>query len=128
MSFILDTHAFLWWITDDARLSPRARDLIRNADNDVFLSIASAWEIAIKTQLGRLHLPERADRFVPAQLTRNGFQPLPIQMSHALYVGQLPNIHRDPFDRLIIAQSVLEKMSIVTRDTNISKYNVKTIW
>lgn len=128
MRLILDTHAFLWWITDDAQLSARARDVIKNSENELFLSVASAWEMAIKVQLQRLELPDRPDRFIPHQLTRNSIQPLPIQMSHALHVTRLPAIHRDPFDRLIVAQSIVEKMAIVTRDANIAKYKVKTIW
>ena len=128
MRLILDTHAFLWWITDDPRLSPRARQVMGNAHNELFLSVASAWEIAIKTRLGRLSLEERADRFVPDQLSRNGISSLPIEMSHALYTTRLPDIHRDPFDRLIIAQSVLERLPVVTKDSVIARYKVETIW
>ncbi len=128
MRLILDTHAFLWWITDDPQLSPHARNAISNPDNELFLSAASAWEIAIKTGLGRLRLQERPDRFIPDQLSKNGILPLPVEMSHALYTARLPAIHRDPFDRLITAQSIMEKMPIVTTDSSIRKYKVQTIW
>ena len=128
MRLILDTHAFLWWITDDPQLSSRARHVIGNRDNELFLSVASAWEIAIKTRIGRIRLRERPDRFIPDQLSRNGISPLPIEISHALHTARLPTIHRDPFDRLIIAQCVLEKLPIVTRDTIIPRYKVETIW
>jgi PIN domain nuclease of toxin-antitoxin system len=128
MRFLLDTHAFLWWITDDPQLSAVARGIIGDSDNELFLSVASAWEVAIKAGLGRLSLPERPDRFVPDQLTKNNIRPLPIEMSHALHVARLPAIHGDPFDRLIIAQSMLEKIPIITGDSVIPRYRVKTVW
>jgi PIN domain nuclease of toxin-antitoxin system len=128
MRLILDTHVFLWWIIDSPQLSSRVRDVMRNQANELFLSVASAWEIAIKVNLGRLRLPDRPDRFIPGQLMKNAIEPLPVEMSHALYVSRLPAIHRDPFDRIIIAQSILEKMPVVTRDTDIAKYKIKTLW
>ncbi|OPY04723.1 MAG: PIN domain protein [Syntrophorhabdus sp. PtaB.Bin184] len=128
MRLILDTHAFLWWIVDGPQLSSRVRDVVKNPANELFLSVASAWEIAIKVNLGRLRLPDRPDRFIPGQLMKNAIEPLPVEMSHALYVSRLPAIHRDPFDRIIIAQSILEKMPVVTRDTDIAKYKIKTLW
>jgi PIN domain nuclease of toxin-antitoxin system len=128
MRLILDTHAFLWWIVDGPPLAARGRDVVKNPANELFLSVASAWEIAIKVNLGRLRLPDRPDRFIPGQLMKNAIEPLPVEMSHALYVSRLPAIHRDPFDRIIIAQSILEKMPVVTRDTDIAKYKIKTLW
>ncbi|HEY3276312.1 MAG TPA: type II toxin-antitoxin system VapC family toxin [Syntrophorhabdaceae bacterium] len=128
MIFLLDTHAFLWWITDSPELSPRASDLIANPDNELYLSAASGWEIAIKVQIGKLHMADRPDLFIPDQLSRNAVRSLPIQMSHVLHVGRLPPIHRDPFDRIIIAQSIIEKMPIITKDPDIRKYKVKTFW
>jgi len=101
---------------------------MRNPVNELFLSVASAWEIVIKVNLGRLRLPDRPDRFIPGQLMKNAIEPLPVEMSHALYVSRLPAIHRDPFDRTIIAQSILEKMPVVTRDADIAKYKTKTLW
>jgi PIN domain nuclease of toxin-antitoxin system len=128
MRLILDTHVFLWWIIDSPQLSSRVRDVMRNQANELFLSVASAWEIAIKVNLGRLRLPDRPDRFIPGQLMKNAIEPLPVEMSHALHVSRLPAIHRDPFDRIIIAQSILEKMAVVTRDADIAKYKIKTFW
>lgn len=128
MRLILDTHAFLWWIVDSPQLPSRVRDVMRNPANELFLSVASAWEIAIKVNLGRLRLPDRPDRFIPGQLMKNAIEPLPVEMSHALHVSRLPAIHRDPFDRIIIAQSILEKMPVVTRDSDIAKYKIKTVW
>jgi len=128
MRLILDTHVFLWWIVDSPQLSSRVRDVMRNPANELFLSVASAWEIAIKVNLGRLRPPDRPDRFIPGQLMKNAIEPLPVEMSHALYVSRLPAIHRDPFDRTIIAQSILEKMPVVTRDADIAKYKTKTLW
>ncbi|HNT43869.1 MAG TPA: type II toxin-antitoxin system VapC family toxin [Syntrophorhabdaceae bacterium] len=128
MRLILDTHVFLWWIVDSPQPSSRVRDVMRNPVNELFLSVASAWEIVIKVNLGRLRLPDRPDRFIPGQLMKNAIEPLPVEMSHALYVSRLPAIHRDPFDRTIIAQSILEKMPVVTRDADIAKYKTKTLW
>jgi len=128
MMFLLDTHTLLWWIADSPELSSKARELMRNPENELYLSAASGWEIAIKVRLGMLHLPDRPDRFIPDQLARNAIETLPVQMSHALHVGRLPSIHRDPFDRVIVAQSMLEKMPVVTRDPNIGKYKVKVVW
>jgi len=128
MKVLLDTHAFLWWITDDPRLSLRAREIIANGANVLFLSAASGWEIAIKAKLGRLRLPDEPERFILKQLESNAIEVLPVQMSHALHVYALPDHHRDPFDRLLIAQAQLEKLPILTADPQISRYEVETIW
>jgi len=128
MKVLLDTHVFLWWITDDPRLSSRAREIIADGANEVFLSAASGWEIAIKAKLGRLRLPDVPERFIPEQLRLNAIETLPVQMSHALHVYKLPDHHRDPFDRLLIAQAQLEKLPVLTADPQISRYPVKVIW
>lgn len=128
MKYLLDTHTFLWWITDDDRLSSRALDVIRDGQNDLFFSAASAWEIAIKSGLDRIRLPEGADHFIPEQLRLNGFRPLTIQLSHALTVEDLPSHHRDPFDRLLVTQSQLEGMPIVSGDDQLADYGVEIIW
>ena len=128
MNFLLDTHVFLWWITDDPRLSPRAHRLIADGRNRIFLSAASGWEIAIKARLGRLELPDDPERFILNQLAVNAIDVLPVQMSHALHVYKLPDHHRDPFDRLLIAQAQLEKLRILTADAQFSKYAVEVIW
>ena len=128
MNALLDTHAFLWWITDNAELSPRAREVISDGENTLFLSAASGWEIAIKAKLGRLQLPDNPERFVFEHMSQNAVTGLPIRLSHALHVYTLPDLHRDPFDRMLIAQSQLEKLPIVSKDPQISHYSVEVIW
>jgi PIN domain nuclease of toxin-antitoxin system len=128
MNALLDTHVFLWWITDTPELSPRAREVISNGQNQLFLSAASGWEIAIKAKLGRLQLPQNLERFVSEHVSLNAISSLPIQLSHALHVYTLPDHHRDPFDRILVAQSQLEKLPIVTKDPQIARYSVEVIW
>ena len=128
MKALLDTHAFIWWVTDDSRLSSTARGIIADESNVLFLSAASAWEIVIKVRLGKLNLPEPPETYIPSRLTMNRYESLPIQMVHALQVVNLPDFHRDPFDRIIIAQSQVEKMPIVTVDTQVTRYPVDVIW
>jgi PIN domain nuclease of toxin-antitoxin system len=128
MRALLDTHAFLWWVTDDSQLSSTARSIIIDPNNLLFLSAASAWEIVIKVRLGKLILPEPPESYIPSRLTINRFESLPITIVHALQVTNLPNLHKDPFDRIIIAQSQVEKMPIVTADTQIVQYPIDAIW
>ena len=128
MRALLDTHTFLWWITDNPQLSSRVREIIRNGNNELFLSAASGWEIVIKAQLGRLNLPDNLEHFVSEQLAINSIYSLPIQMSHALHVFVLPNHHQDPFDRILIAQAHMENLAILTADHRIAQYSVKTVW
>ena len=128
MKALLDTHAFLWWITDDPRLSSRVRELTGDSTNTLFLSAASGWEIAIKAQLGKLQLPDNLERYIADQLSLNGFESLPIQLRHALHVYTLPDLHRDPFDRILVAQSQLEQLPILTVDPQIARYAVDVIW
>ena len=128
MKVLLDTHTFLWWITDDNRLSSSAREIITNGDNELFLSAVTGWEIAIKAQLGRIKLPKEPHSFIAEQLSLNSIQSLPVHMSHALHIYSLPNHHRDPFDRMIIAQAQLEDFPILTMDSQIAKYQIKVIW
>jgi PIN domain nuclease of toxin-antitoxin system len=128
MKALLDTHTFLWWITDDPQLPPRVREIISGGDNALFLSAASGWEITIKARLGRLRLPDNPERFIIEQLSLNAMTSLPIQLSHALHVYALPTYHRDPFDRILVAQSQLEKLPILTADPQIARYPVEVIW
>jgi len=128
MRILLDTHAFLWWIADSLRMSSRARELIVDRRNDLFLSAASAWEIAIKAGLGRIVLPAPIDRFLVEQLRMNRIESLPIQFVHALHVHALPPVHRDPFDRMLVAQAQVEKLSILTADEQIEAYEVDVLW
>ncbi len=125
---LLDTHAFLWWIADDARLSDRAREVIADGRNDVLFSAASGWEIAIKAGLGKLEVPEDLEAFVDEQLSKNAFRALPVRLSHALRVRSLPDHHRDPFDRLLVAQSVLEGLPILSADPQVALYPVEVVW
>ena len=128
MRVLLDTHTFLWWVMDSPRLSTQSRQIITDGNNAIFLSAVSGWEMAIKAQYGRLQLPKTPDLFVAEQLALNAFQSLPVQMSHALHVYTLPQHHRDPFDRLLIAQSQLEDMPLLSADSEIGAYNVHVIW
>jgi PIN domain nuclease of toxin-antitoxin system len=128
MRALLDTPTFLWWITDDPRLSPRVRKIMSDGGNELFLSAASGWEMAIKAKLGRLQLPGDLERFISEQLALNAIESLPVEMSHALHVYKLPDHHRDPFDRMLIAQAQLENLPILTADPQISRYPVEVIW
>ena len=128
MKALLDTHTFLWWNLDSPQLSPTAREFIANGRNQIYLSAVTAWEIAIKFAKGRLLLPEPPDVYVPNRLNEDSFIALPIQVSHALQVARLPDIHQDPFDRLLIAQSQIEKIPLLTADSFIHQYQIETIW
>lgn len=128
MRLLLDTHTFLWWASGDERLSGHARAAIETAGAEVYLSVASIWEATIKWQLGKLPLPEHPSRYLPEQLAKGDVAPLDIRMHHLLQIASLPNHHADPFDRIIIAQSSLEDLVIVTRDEHICRYEVKTLW
>ena len=128
MKALLDTHTFLWWNLDAPQLSETARDFISDGRNEIFLSAASAWELAIKYSKGRLELPETPEHYVAHRLTRHRFSTLPIQLSHALQVYSLPEIHKDPFDRLLVAQSQLESLPLLTADAEIARYDVNIIW
>jgi PIN domain nuclease of toxin-antitoxin system len=118
----------LWWITNDRRLSSHARQLIGDAQNRLFFSAASGWEIAIKARLGRISFAAQPGTFIPDQLTRNALEVLPVHLSHALHVFGLPGHHRDPFDRLLVAQSQLEDLPLLTADPLIAQYDVDTLW
>lgn len=128
MRVLLDTHAFLWWNGHHMKLSARARRVIADTQNEILLSVASAWEIALKAQRGRLDLPLSAGRYVPERMAQDGFQPLDIQLSHVLEAAWLPPHHDDPFDRVLVAQAIAEGIPIITADEAIRLYAVKTIW
>lgn len=128
MRLLLDTHAFLWWIADDERLSSRASAIIADGANEVLVSAASAWEVVVKSALGRIELPTPVDRFFTSQLEANAFVPLPIQMRHALGLSALPDVHRDPFDRILIAQAIAEELTFVTGDRMLRRYPVTVEW
>jgi PIN domain nuclease of toxin-antitoxin system len=128
MKVLLDTHTFLWWNTEDPTLSARAKEIIADGENEVFISAASVWEIVIKTTRGRLILPEPPAQYISSRLRLNHFSPLPVQISHVVHVYELPLLHSDPFDRLLIAQSRLEAMPLVTMDEAIRRYDLNIIW
>ncbi|MGH7164246.1 MAG: type II toxin-antitoxin system VapC family toxin [Nitrospiraceae bacterium] len=128
MRLLLDTAAFLWWITDSDRLSDRARELLGDADNDVWFSAVSSWELVIKAALGRVKLPEKAERFIPKHLAVNGFQILPIHLRHTLRVAALPGHHRDPFDRLLVAQALVEGLTLLSSDRQLTRYAGPVVW
>jgi len=123
---LLDTHVFLWLLAEPDRLGGHIGSL-EDPSNELLLSAASSWEIAIKTQLGRLHLPEDPRRYVPDRMRAIGAEPLPIEHNHALAVSELPPLHRDPFDRILVAQARGLRLTIVTADVNIARYEVETL-
>jgi PIN domain nuclease of toxin-antitoxin system len=120
MKLLLDAHVLLWWLSGDGRLGGKARAAIVEPRNAVFVSAATAWEIAVKRALGKLRAPGDIEDW----LARNNFRPLPIQVREAIAAGELPLHHRDPFDRLLVAQARLGGMRIVTKDENIASYDV----
>jgi PIN domain nuclease of toxin-antitoxin system len=128
MRLMLDTHAFLWWSLDDDRLSSDARLAIADGRNDVVISVASIWEVAIKAGQGKIDLPMAVDAYVADRLRRNRWTTLAIEVRHAVRAASLPMIHADPFDRVLIAQAQVESLPIVTTDAAITRYDVETIW
>ena len=128
MRVLLDTHAFLWWNLDDSRLSKIARRIMADPANTLCLSVASALEIAIKVQLGKLRLPANSASYVQTRAAQDHMEILPIRLEHAAALQSLPPLHRDPFDRILIVQSQVEKLSILTRDPAIRNYAVDAIW
>lgn len=128
MRLLLDTHAFLWFITADAQLSSTAERGIRTPGSDAFLSIASVWEIAIKVNLGKLPIPLPLETFVPEQLRMNRIRLLPMELHHTFEVSRMPLHHRDPFDRIIIAQAKLEYLELVSADAAFDAYPARRLW
>ncbi len=127
MRCLLDTHIFIWWITDDPRLGQCARDAITDPTNELFLSAASTWEIMIKARLGKLVLPERPEAFIDNQLATNRVEPLPITVQHTMGLKSLEDVHKDPFDRILIAQANCGDLVLITDDPWIKKYAVSTL-
>ena len=123
MQLLLDTHAFLWWSGADPALGPRARAAVADHDNIVFVSAATAWEIATKRASGKLDAPAEIADWV----RREGFAEMAIEIDHAVLSAELPRHHRDPFDRLLIAQASIEELTLVTADAEIMKYGVETL-
>ena len=128
MKLLLDTHAFLWWVGGTPALGRRARAEVANPDNEVFLSIASCWELAVKLSLGKIRLTQSLERFIPEQLTQNGFALAGVEFRHVVRVADLPFHHRDPFDRLLVAQALHDDLAIVSADRVLRKYGVTVVW
>lgn len=128
MKVLLDTHTFIWWSTSSSKLSSQALSLFQNEQATLMLSLASVWEMQIKLQLGKLSLPAPLPVILSKQQATNAIQLFPIALSHILELSDLPSLHRDPFDRLLVAQARVENIAILTNDTLISQYPVRTIW
>ena len=127
MRFLLDTHALLWWWTDDPRLSRAARAVVLEPGHEVFVSAASAWEIATKDRLGKLGIPHARERFNEL-ITLDGFTHLPVTASHSLRAGAYPQPHRDPFDRMLAAQSELDELTLITNDPALEAFPARRLW
>jgi PIN domain nuclease of toxin-antitoxin system len=127
VQLLLDTHALLWWLAGDRRLSAPARRAIENDENAVFVSAASAWEISTKHRLGKLDAAAIAGR-LGALLTSQGFEPLDMTVNHAERAGALPGEHRDPFDRMLAAQAQAENLTLVSNDAAFDRYGVALLW
>jgi len=128
MKLLLDTHSFLWFIGGSSKLSVNARMLIENVTNQSVLSMASLWEMAIQVSSGKLNLVQPFETFIPQQMSLNGIGLLEILFPHTLVVATLPFHHRDPFDRLIIAQAMVEQIPIVSCDTKFDEYAITRLW
>ncbi len=128
MRLLLDTHALLWWLFDDPKLPSTARELLADPDNDVLVSSASAWEICTKHRVGKLPAASQLVLDVAGWVNRAGFLELPVTIRHAQRAGTWPQPHRDPFDRMLAAQSVLENVPIVSRDKDLATFGAQLIW
>ena len=127
MNCLLDTHTVIWFLNGDNRLSNKVKKIIENPDNSKIVSIASIWEMAIKISLGKLKVENGFIKFLEL-IENNGFEVFPITFEHAMAVSTLEFIHRDPFDRLIVAQALTDHFTVITKDENIQKYNIETLW
>ena len=128
MRYLLDTNVWLWGLFEPHRLSSRTYAVLSDLSQEVFLSAASAWEIAIKSGKGKLRLPEPAATYVPRRMAEQGIRPLAVSHQHALGVSQLPNHHGDPFDRLLIAQANLENLVLIASDRIFERYSLDVLW
>ena len=128
MTLLLDTHVLLWFLKDDPQLSRAAKAAIENPANRKLVSVATCWEIAIKAGLGKLKLDEPAGGLLARELAANSFELLSISLEHATAVESLPPHHKDPFDRLLIAQALAESLSLVSADSQLDAYGVTRVW
>ena len=127
-SLLLDTHAMLWFVWDDPQLSATAKSAIEDRNNLKLVSIATCWENSIKVGLRKLDLGEPSGAFLGCEIKRNNFALLPISLDHATMVEGLPSHHRDPFDRLLVAQALAENLAVVSRDVDFGKYGIARVW
>ena len=128
MNLLLDTVAFLWWVTDDPALSGEASEKIGDPSLEVFLSPVSVWEIVVKHALGRLPLPEDPASMVPRLREDHGFRELPLTEAAVLQLPRLPPLHRDPFDRMLLCQAIQHGLILVSPDEELWKYPIRTLW
>lgn len=128
MRYLLDTNAFLWWDTRSDRLPKHIFEIISDPATTIQISMVSLWEIQIKHQLGKLDLSKPLEQIVREQREKNGFRLLTIDLPHVLALSTLPDHHRDPFDRLLIAQAMIEHLTLITNDAQIARYPVQTVW
>jgi PIN domain nuclease of toxin-antitoxin system len=128
MGLLLDSHAFLWFVWDDPNLSARAKVLIEDVNNHKLISVASCWEIAIKVGLKKLDLGEAASSYLPREIANNKFHVLSISLNHATMVERLAHFHRDPFDRLLVAQTLAEGLSLISSDPIFDQYGIPRLW
>jgi PIN domain nuclease of toxin-antitoxin system len=125
---LVDTHCWLWWLASPSRLSRAARAIMESEEHERFLSAASSWEIVIKHATGRLRLPEAPADYVQSRLLGSGVRPLAIEHAHTLQLAELPSHHRDPFDRILVAQAQIEGLALMTADAQLRPYDVEIIW
>jgi PIN domain nuclease of toxin-antitoxin system len=128
LKLLLDTQCLLWWFTEPERLNSKAIEQIIDLDNEIFFSVASAWEIAIKVGIGKLPLPEPVDIYIASRMQLLGAKYLDIVFPHACQVAKLPLLHRDPFDRILVAQAQIERMTLVTADKILTEYDLDLLW
>jgi PIN domain nuclease of toxin-antitoxin system len=128
LKLLLDTQCLLWWFTEPERLNLDAIEQIVAEDNELFFSVASTWEIAIKVGIGELPLPEPVDTYVASRMQRLGAKSLDIVFPHVCKVATLPLLHRDPFDRILLAQAQIEQMTLVTADEILTQYGIDILW
>jgi PIN domain nuclease of toxin-antitoxin system len=128
MNLLLDTHTFVWWRDDPAKLSIDAFEALSTLENDVFISTVVVWEIQIKLALDKIKLKWPLKDSIEVERKANGFRVLPVSLEHSLYIDKLPMVHKDPFDRMLIAQAMVEGLTIVSRDARFSDYEAKLLW
>jgi PIN domain nuclease of toxin-antitoxin system len=128
LRYLLDTGVWLWSVGEPSRISRKARDVLADVSQEMFLSAVTSWEVAIKAASGKLQLPEPPDLYVPRRMAAQGLRPLAVSHQHALAVFGLPAHHRDPFDRLLIAQAKVEEMTVISADRMFERYRVQLLW